>query len=166
MSKLKIRLSEEKDIPYLAKFLMQPGVLPFFPMCNEKEVEDSSRIWISYRQFGCAYTGEYDGEVCGMTNLYLSPFTKAKKQTLFSIIISEEFRNKGIGGEMIDHLIDVAQNEHGIELLHLEVYEDNPAKRLYERKGFVKYGEHPNFLKEPDGFRSKILMQKKLKPRV
>ena len=131
-------------------------------MCDEKEVQDSSRIWISYREFGCAYTAEFEGEVAGMTNLYLSPFTKLKKQCLFSIIVSEDFRNKGLGGAMLDHLIDEAKNTHGIELLHLEVYDENPAKRLYERKGFVKYGEHPNFLKEPDGYRAKILMQKKL----
>ena len=56
----------------------------------------------------------------------------------------------------------LAKEEFHIELLHLEVYEGNPAIRLYERFGFVKYGEHPHFIKEEGRYLSKILMQKLL----
>ena len=159
---LQIRYSEEGDIPILARFLMQPGVMPFFPMCDQREVDDAAKVWIGYREHNSAYTALYDGEVVGMTNVYVSPFGKLKKQSLFSIIVDEKMRGQGIGGMLLDHLEEAAKDDHGIELLHLEVYEDNPAKRLYERKGFVEYGKHPNFLREPDGFRTKILMQKML----
>ena len=157
-----IRYSIESDIPTLTDFLREPGVLDFFPMSDEREIGDAAKVWISYHEFKCCYTAEKDGVICGMTNLYVSPFGKSKKQALFSIIVSEKYRGQGIGSHLIDHLHDVGKNDHGIELLHLEVYENNPAKRLYERKGFEVYGSHPQFLMEPDGYRSKILMQKRL----
>lgn len=155
-----IRYSTEEDIPTLMGFLFEPGVLQFFPMSDEKEIQDAAKVWISYHAYKCCYTAEKNGIICGMTNLYVSPFSKAKKQALFSIIVSEKFRNQGIGSHLIDHLEDVGKNDHGIDLLHLEVYETNPAKRLYERKGFQEYGRHPEFLMEPDGYKTKILMQK------
>ncbi|MDN3505228.1 MAG: GNAT family N-acetyltransferase [Rhabdochlamydiaceae bacterium] len=160
--KLSIRQAEISDSEPLIQFLMEPGVLPYFPMCELKEVEDAAKVSVSYRDSNAAFTAEYDGEICGNTILYISPFTKNKRQCLFMIIVGEKFRNKGIGSMMLDHLFEVAKNEHNINLLHLEVYEDNPARKLYERKGFEQYGVHPKFLKEPDGFRDKILMQKKL----
>ena len=56
-----------------------------------------------------------------------------------------------------------AKNTFGIRLLHLEVYEGNPAANLYYRLGFRKYGEHKKFLKEANGsYGTKILMQMEL----
>ncbi|MCF7806316.1 MAG: GNAT family N-acetyltransferase [Simkaniaceae bacterium] len=160
--KVQMRLSENDDLPFLISFLMQPGVLPYFPMCDHREVEDAARITISYRDVGSVYTAEYEGKICGFVILYVSPFSKLKHQSLFMIIVSEKFRNLGIGSYMLDYLEKVAKEDHQIEMIHLEVYEDNPARRLYSRKGYVEYGRHPKFLKESDGYRDKILMQKKL----
>lgn len=160
---LTIRVAEEEDKAYLIQFLLEPGVLTYFPMCDQREVEDAVRISMSYIDYQSAYTAEYQGQICGNMVLYLSPFSKTKHQSLFMIVISEAFRNRNIGTHMLEYLCKAAYEDHGIELLHLEVYEDNPARRLYERNGFVEYGRHPHFLKGPDGFRTKILMQKNLR---
>lgn len=67
--------------------------------------------------------------------------TKMKKflpsNFLVYIVVDEAFRGQGLGGALIDH----AQEQlEGSICLHVEP--DNPALRLYERKGFTnKYLE-------------------------
>ena len=48
-------------------------------------------------------------------------------------------RNSGIGGKICRELMDEATQAGKIVSLHVE--EDNPAKRLYERLGFVEAGD-------------------------
>src|SRR3712207_4258130 len=49
------------------------------------------------------------------------------------------YRGRGLGGLVLDRLVEHAR-ERGMQL-HLEVTEDNPALRLYERAGFVDTGD-------------------------
>jgi diamine N-acetyltransferase len=51
--------------------------------------------------------------------------------------IKEDYRNKGIGNEVLDYIIKYSKTT-GIKALHLEVKKKhNDAARLYERNGFV-----------------------------
>ena len=132
-------------------------------MDNLSETEDSSRIWFSYMKYNAVLSALYDGVLCGTSILYVQPFEKLSHQCLFAIIVDEKYRNKGVGTALLNELMDLAKQRFSIELLHLEVYDGNPAISLYERTGFERYGVHKNFLKEAPGkYRDKILMQKKL----
>jgi putative acetyltransferase len=98
-----------------------------------------------------------------MTVLYEQTFQKLAHTCLLSIIVSQEYRNRGIGTALLEELEKLAKNTFHIEILHLEVYEGNPAKKLYERMGFTPFGRHASFAKESDGsYRAKIFMQKNL----
>lgn len=141
---------------------MEPGVLRWFPMSNEREVEDAAKTWIDYSARGSCVTAEYNGVPCGISNLYIQPFKKLKHQCLFAILVSQEFRNQGIGSLLLKEIEKLAKEKFNISLLHLEVYENNPAIRLYKRHGFTIYGEHARFLREENKYRAKILMQKSL----
>ena len=77
---------------------------------------------------------------CGMANLYIQPYRKLAHTCLFAIIVKEDMRGKGIGKAMLDYVMEHAKTRFNIEILHLEVYEGNPAKRLYERAGFTEFG--------------------------
>ena len=55
-----------------------------------------------------------------------------------------------------------AKNHFKIEILHLEVYQGNPAIRLYERLGFKEFGRQPKFIKIGGEYLDKIMMQKEL----
>ena len=59
---------------------------------------------------------------------------------LMDIALLPEFRNRGIGGALMRDLLAEAEREG--KLLSCHVEEANPAKRLYERLGFVVAGEH------------------------
>jgi putative acetyltransferase len=157
-----IRVAIDSDLQYLIDWLLQPGVLEGFPLEGMREIEDAAKIWLSYKQYGAVLTALYDGVPCGIANLYLQPYKKLAHQCLFAIIVDEKLRGKGVGTQLIEALIKVAKEQFHITLLHLEVYEGNPAIRLYERFGFQKYGTQRHFVKDAGVYKAKIMMQKKL----
>jgi putative acetyltransferase len=162
MSEVMIRPAVEGDQKYLVEWLLQPGVLQWFPLADVREIEDAARIWMSYRQQNAVLTAVCDGEPCGSANLYLQPFRKLSHQCLFAIILDEKHRGKGIGTKLLLELMRRAKEELGIELLHLEVYDGNPAIYLYQKLGFIEYGRQPRFVKDKGVYTAAILMQKRL----
>ena len=54
--------------------------------------------------------------------------------------VHTDFRNQGIGGKMIEWLIDCASN-HSIQKLSLSVSKDNYAVNLYRQQGFVEHAD-------------------------
>ncbi|MFZ4772798.1 MAG: GNAT family N-acetyltransferase [Chlamydiia bacterium] len=159
---MRYELSQEEEIPILMAWLEDPEILRWFPMINTLEVEDACKVWIGYygKQFGSAFTVFSGEEIVGFFNFYLAPVQKLKHQTLFSIIVHPNYRGKGIGRQILEEIKVRAKRDFQIEILHLEVYKENPARKLYLSVGFEEYGVHKNFLKEADGtYRDKILMQ-------
>ncbi len=161
-SPLTIRLTHADDALPLSQWLSKSDILRWFPMYDVREIEDAVRIWISYSRLHAGLTAEWEGVPCGLANLYIQPFKKLAHTCLFSIIVKEDMRGKGIGKALIDELAKVAKEKFHIEILHLEVYEGNPAKKLYERLGFKEFGFQPKFIKEGDHYIGKIFMEKYL----
>lgn len=159
---LAIRPANESDREKLVEWLLQPGVLEGFPLHDLREVEDAARIWLSYAKQGAVLTATWDGEPCGIANLYLQPYEKFSHQSLFAIIVDEKYRGKGVGAKLLRELMKIAKEKFHLEFLHLEVYQGNPAINLYKRLGFKIYGVHKRFMKDGDRYIDKILMQKYL----
>ena len=159
---LTFRLTRPEDAPYLTQWLSDPNILRWFPMLDAMEVEDAVRIWIGYSRIESGITAEWNYEPCGMANLYIQPYNKLKHTCLLYIIVKEEMRGKGIGKAMLEELMRYAKEKFKIEILHLEVYEGNPAQRLYERSGFKQFGYQSRFIKEEGKYNGKIFMQKRL----
>jgi ribosomal protein S18 acetylase RimI-like enzyme len=78
---------------------------------------------------------QYDGQNVGMYELQES----VKSWFLAVIMVLPEFQNKGIGSTIIQRMIDDIAVSN--KPLRLQVFKVNPARRLYERLGFVKLGE-------------------------
>ncbi len=156
------RPTSMEDASHLMQWLSDPAVLQGFPMIDMKEVEDAVRIWVSYSRIQAGLTVELNDEPCGMANLYIQPYKKLAHTCLFSIIIKEEYRGKGLGSTLLRNLMKLAKHRFGIEILHLEVYQGNPAKKIYERLGFKEFGSQSHFIKENGKYLSKIFMQKNL----
>lgn len=56
-----------------------------------------------------------------------------------TIAVRATHRGQGVGGHLLDALIERARRE-GYRALSLSVEPDNPARRLYERRGFHRVG--------------------------
>lgn len=63
----------------------------------------------------------------------------AKYYVLVDIALLPEYRNSGVGTQLLRELI--ADAERNSIPVRLQVLKTNPAYRLYERLGFVKTGE-------------------------
>lgn len=162
LSNLNFRLTKPSDAPYLTKWLSDPEVLQWFPMLTEAEVADAIKIWISYSRFSSGITVEHNHMPCGMATLYIQAYEKLKHTCLFSIIIEKDKRGSGIGRLLIEKLMELAKEKFKIRILHLEVYEGNPARKMYAKLGFVEFGRQEKFIKEKGAYLAKIFMQKKL----
>ncbi|HSX04628.1 MAG TPA: N-acetyltransferase, partial [Rhabdochlamydiaceae bacterium] len=145
---ISIRFMLEEDAAFLTEWLLQPEVLQYFPMYDVREVEDAVKNWISYSKIQSGLTAEWNGVPCGIANLNIMPYKKLAHQCLLSIVVDEKHRGKGVGTALLEDLMKLAKEKFNIELLHLEVYEHNPAVRLYKRLGFKEFGIQRHFIKE------------------
>lgn len=77
-----------------------------------------------------------------------------------NVAVREDARNKKIASSLIDSMTEEAKQRGLISLL-LEVRESNdPAIKLYQKKGFYKIGIRKNFYEKPK--EHAIIMQKDL----
>jgi RimJ/RimL family protein N-acetyltransferase len=158
---LDVRYTEMSDAQPLREWFREEGILRWFPMADDVEIEDSVIRWISFCKYKCSLTAVYDGVPCGLATLYLQPYRKLAHQCEFGIIVSPEYRNKGVGSELIKNLLHLAKNHFNLELIHLQVYAENPAIRLYKRFGFREFGRQTHWIKEQSGvYVARVFMER------
>lgn len=154
------RFTTEEDGVALRSWLLEPGVLVGFPMCSEMEVDDAVKHWLPAALQGRGITVLYQGQAVGIANVNPNPYQRMHFFHLVSIVVAEQHRGRGIGTVLLRQLIRLAKENLGLEYLLLEVYDGNPAMRLYQRAGFVEIGAQPYALREgEDVYRSKIVMK-------
>jgi RimJ/RimL family protein N-acetyltransferase len=155
-----VRYTENEDAQYLAKWFAEPGMLRWFPMTEEPEIEDSVRRWISFARYKCSLTALIDGVPCGIATLYLQPYRKLIHQCEFGIIVSNEYRNRGVGSHLLRNLMHLAKTYFKIEVLHLTVYMENPAIHLYKRFGFREFGRQTHWIKDNGVYSGRLFMER------
>ena len=87
-------------------------------------------------------------------------FTKPEAE-LLKICVENQYRNRGFAKLLLDYNIEYLKNIN-FENIFLEVRSDNNiAKELYEKSGFIKYNERKNYYKNPnsDAFLYKISLK-------
>ena len=98
------------------------------------------------------------GELVGIAGFAIREGAKeAHKGLLWGMYVRPDARKCGVGRRLVEAVIDFAR-EH-VEILQLSVVSDNePARRLYARLGFVEYGLERNSLKYRERYYNEILM--------
>jgi RimJ/RimL family protein N-acetyltransferase len=157
---LYVRYTEARDAKYLREWFFEPGILRWFPMLDETEIDDAVYRWIGFSKFRCSLTAEYNNIPCGIVTLYLQPYKKLAHQCEFGIIVSKEMRGKGVGTALMNDVIYLAKEHFHIELLHLQVYDDNPAISLYRRFGFKDFGNQTHWIKDKGEYVSRLFMER------
>lgn len=60
------------------------------------------------------------------------------------IVLLKNYRSEGIGKQLAEHTINLAQKKLGLSQIILAVFANNKiGQRLYKKMGFKKYGRHP-----------------------
>ncbi len=157
---LTIRYTVPQDAEWLKKWLMDPSVRDAFPMSSETEIDDAVRRWISFSRIRSSLTVEMDGRPVGLATLYIQAYKRLAHQTEFGVIVAPEYRNRSIGSFLLSSIMRLAKHHFHIELIHLQVYQDNPAIRLYERFGFREFGCQTHWIKDGDQYVGRIFMER------
>lgn len=160
---LELRYTELEDAKYLKAWLMDSSVGCSFPMVDEMEDEDALLRWISFYRFKCSLTLLKEGVPCAIATLYLQPYRRLAHQCEFGIVVGGEYRNRGIGSYLMSCIMHLAKEKFNIKLIHLQVCEDNPAIRLYQRFGFKEFGRQNGWIQEENGrLRARVFMERVL----
>jgi RimJ/RimL family protein N-acetyltransferase len=156
-----IRYSDLSDGTYLKQWLLDPAVGRWFPMDDVVEIDDAVARWIGFSRYKCSLTATKNGIPVGITTLYLQPYKKLAHQCELGIIVAPEMRGQGVGTLLLRNLSHLAKENFKIELLHLQVYAENPAIHLYERMGFREFGRQTHWIKEnADFYVGRIFMER------
>lgn len=126
--------------------------IPERAKCWYDELISGNRIIFVYTE-----NGEFLGEGALLFDRGDPDYTIPNKRIYLSrMIVKAEHRNRGIGGKIIDFLVEYAKNL-GYEEMSLGVDVDNEhARHLYEKKGFTdvifhgvdEQGEYVKLLKK------------------
>lgn len=159
---LEVRYTVPEDGKYLKEWLMDPSVMFWFPMADEVEIDDAVMRWIAFHRYKCSLTVVKDNIPCGIATLYLQPYRRLAHQCEFGIIVGTAYRNQGIGSYLMNSIMHLAKEKFKIELLHLQVYDGNPAINLYKRFGFSEFGRQNGWVKEEGKFGGRVFMERYL----
>ena len=157
-----IRYTYVTDLPYLKEWLSATGMLHWFPMSDEREVEDAAQCWIGFCRYSCSLTATINGVPCGIGTLFLMPYKKVAHHCLFKLIVHPEHQRKGIGGSLLKNLKHLAKQYFRLELMHIEVFEGNPIVHLLKKYNFHEFARQDNYVKEGDQYLARILYESSL----
>ena len=103
-----------------------------------------------------------DSELVGIAGLLIREGQKeAHKGLLVGMYVRPNARNAGVGRRLVETIIEFARER--VEVIQLAVVSENePARRLYERLGFVEYGLEKKALKQDGRLYDEVLMAKDL----
>ena len=143
--KLQLRPSEPADLAFLARVYASSRNEEMSQVVDwteaQKEAFLQSQFDLQHRHYHEHYpTADYcivleDGVAIG--RLYVDRWDAEIR--LMDVALLPESRNRGVGGLLMRDL--VAESERTGKLLSCHVEETNPARRLYERLGFIEVGE-------------------------
>lgn len=123
---------------------------------NVKAMNEGTTNWVYF-------VAEYNNEVVGTMYLECKESSISKHiGELFSVATAEKFQGKGICKKLFQEVSNCAL-EKGIEKIVLTVRGGVIAETVYQKMGFIKYGELPNGIKEEDKYFNKIYYYYNLK---
>lgn len=157
-----IRYTTMTDAPYLREWLMAPGILHWFPMQEEKEVDDATACWIGFCRYSSSLTATIDNVPVGIGTLFLMPYRKVAHHCLFKIIVDPKHHRKGVGHSLLKNLKHLAKNYFRLELIHIEVFEGNPLLHLLQKNDFREFARQDRYVKEGDKYYGRVLLESNL----
>ncbi len=131
---------------------------------DKKQTRESEAKWLAdvLTQIEEGYyinaAAEIDGRIVGNSHVARGRSSDLQNHGVLGISILKQFRDFGIGFEMIRILLDECRRA-GLRTIELEVFANNPrAIHLYEKAGFKQVGRIPKKICRRDRFIDAITM--------
>lgn len=99
--------------------------------------------------------GAFDGaELIGLVGFGRDTGLKVRHRGgIYQMYVTPEVRGRGLGWLLLEYAVNHARSLPGLEEINLAVTVGNgPARRLYERFGFVFSHREPRYIKIEDGY--------------
>ena len=132
--KVTLRPPRDDDLDFAMRFANDEelrGWLRFW----RPTTQDEERAWLRGAQQSDEPTWIIEHEARPVGTLALTQWDRVSRTAELGVGVLDG-RSTGLGGEAISLALDHAFGEMGLQRVHLHVYADNPAVRLYERLGF------------------------------
>jgi len=134
-----VRPARPADVPSLLAMKRQLAIQENAESALRATHEDWLRDGFGPQAKFAAFVAERDGAVVGMAVVSERYYTSWAGCTLSvqDIFVEPAQRGRGIASALLSHVAAYAL-ERGSPLVELTVREDNPARRLYRRRGFTR----------------------------
>jgi RimJ/RimL family protein N-acetyltransferase len=157
-----IRFSTTAEEPLVKKWLMDESMRQWYPPSSDADVEMFVRNWIGFSRHKSSLTATYNGEPIGVGTLFLMPYIKVAHLCMFYMIVDPKYQRKEVGSSILRNLKHLAKTKFRLESMHCEVYDRSPIIGLLEKNGFEQVVKQEGFVKFPDHFRARIILETQL----
>lgn len=129
-----IRKAEKKDVPDLHRLVMELAIYEKAPDSVEVSVEEMEREGFGPNAIYKAFVAENEGKIVGMA-LYYEKYSTWKGRCIYldDIVVSEKYRQYGIGGKLFNEVVKVCK-QLGVRKMDWQVLDWNePAIEFYKK---------------------------------
>lgn len=142
-SKTKIRAAQKSDVPVIAKLIR--GLAEFEKLSHEVVFSEMEleRTLFGEQKYAEVLIAEWDGEACGFALFFYNYSTFLARPGIYleDLFVFPEFRNRGIGLALFEHLAKLA-NTKNCGRFEWSVLDWNvDALRFYHRLGAKPMGD-------------------------
>lgn len=153
------RLTEQDLTSYFANRLRALSEAPtaFLTTLEEERTQGPSRFaetLESKTHERVIFGALHEGEVIGTVGISRETRKKIQhKARMWGMFVDVEFRSQGVGGRLVDLAIQHARNHLNVTGIYLSLESGNePARRLYESRGFHVWGVEPQAMSDGKTF--------------
>ena len=130
----KLRIAEKQDCPRLMELIHELALFELAPEQVTVTLQEFEDAGFGSKPVWKAFVAENDGKILGMALYYVRYSTwKGKRLFLEDLIVTEEYRGKGIGKSLFDRIL-VEAKELGFSGMMWQVLDWNePALNFYKK---------------------------------
>ena len=154
-----IRPVRVEDVADIVAVRLQPGVLAGTLNVPSERLLDQQRQIETLDPNDHELVAEIEGRVVGTARLVVFHGRLSHCGEIAHVMVHDEFQGRGIGRQLMEALLDIADNYLGLVRVELLVYPDNAgAVRLYERLGFAHEGVKRKFSRRQGRLTDALMM--------
>lgn len=135
--RVKVRGYEPEDARAVAEILGSRGVVEDTMQLPHRPVSEATARFAKRDSRNRILVADMDGSIAAVGGLRLHRSLRARHAASLWLGVAEDVRGRGIGGLLIDELLDLGEKWMGVLRFEITVVVDNEAAiKLYRERGF------------------------------